>query len=242
MQRNNQPFHRHIGRRLIFGLAVAGLVAAANNSAPAEPSSPGRPAPARKMSYHEVRRGLFALSKFQTAPIVMLGDSLTEAAPWGDLTGCRPIANRGIGGDTTARVLGRLEEVLNMQPRAVFLMVGVNDISLRVPSESTAKTMAAILDRLNGTAAQIFVQYVLPITASYGKKRMNDEISALNTTIATLVAGRPNTTPIDLRPLVAGADGYLREEFSWDGLHLSARGYEVWRDAIAPDVAKYCMP
>ena len=141
MQRNGPSFRQRIGRPTILAPALAIAIIAATLSASAEPSSPARAAQGRKISYHEVRRGLFALSKFPTAPIVMLGDSLTEAAPWDELTGCRQIANRGIGGDTTARVLSRLDEVLSMRPRAVFLMVGVNDISLRVPSETTAKNL-----------------------------------------------------------------------------------------------------
>jgi lysophospholipase L1-like esterase len=216
-------------------------VGSAHLSAPVEQAS-ARPAQARKMSYHDVRRGLFALSKLQTAPIVMLGDSITEAGTWSELTGCRQIANRGIGGDTTARVLGRLDEVLQLKPRAVFLMAGVNDVTLQVPAATTADNMRAILDRLNGADTHTFMYYVLPVAASYPKKRVNKEISALNAAIADMVAGRPKTTAIDLRPLITGVDGTLREEFAWDGLHLSAKGYEVWRDAIAPEIAKYCMP
>src|SRR5271165_596600 len=104
---------------------------------PAEQSSQPRAAPVRKLSYHDVRRGLFALSKIQSAPIVMLGDSLTEGGPWRELTGCLYLVNRGIGGDTSGGVLARLDEIIALKPRAVFLMIGVNDISLGVPAATT---------------------------------------------------------------------------------------------------------
>jgi lysophospholipase L1-like esterase len=196
----------------------------------------------RSMSYYEVRRGLFAISKIQTAPIVMLGDSLIEAGPWTDLTGCLAIANRGIGGDTTKRVLERLDEVLALKPRAVFLMVGVNDISLDVPRESTLNNLRDSLDRLAGAGSHTFMSYVLPVTASYAKKRVNAEIPQLNAAIARLIANRPAVTPIDVRPQLRGADGTLREEYAYDGIHLTPKGYAVLRDAIAPHVAKYCVP
>jgi lysophospholipase L1-like esterase len=242
MQRNRALFRGCGGRAAILALAVAMAVAGAAMAPPGGQSASARTAQSRKMSYHDVRRGLFALSKFETAPIVMLGDSLTEAGPWSELTGCRLLANRGIGGDTTARVLGRLDEVLRLKPHAVFLMIGVNDISLHVAGETTVGNLRDILERLHGAATHTFMHYVLPVTASFGKRRMNGQIADLNAAVAGLVAGRPNTTAIDLRPLVADADGALREEFAWDGLHLSAKGYEVWRDAIAPQVAKYCVP
>jgi hexosaminidase len=216
-----------------FIAAVAAVVAIAA-TLPALAQSP------HKMSWNEVRRGLFALSKVESASIVMLGDSLTEGAPWAELTGCPHLLERGIGGDTTAKVLARLDDVLKLKPRAVFLMIGVNDILLSVPRETTVANYQAILDRLKGP--HLVVAYVLPVAASYGKRQMNSSIAALDDAIASLVADRPNTTVLDLRPRFRGPDGYLRADLSYDGLHLSPKGYELWRDTIAPYVAQYCLP
>src|SRR4029077_15223863 len=106
----------------------------------------------------------FAMSKIQTAPIVMAGDSLIEAGPWTDLTGCLAIANRGIGGENTKRPLERLDDVPSPRPRAAFLMVGVNDLSLDVPREATVNNLRDILGRLAGAGVHTFVNYVLPVT------------------------------------------------------------------------------
>jgi lysophospholipase L1-like esterase len=219
-------------KRLFIRAAAAAAVVAASLPALAEP--------AHKMSWNEMRRGLFALSKVESASIVMLGDSLTEGAPWTELTGCPHLLERGIGGDTTAKVLARLDDVLKLKPRVVFLMIGVNDISLSVPKETTVANYKAILDRLKGP--HLIVAYVLPVAASYGKRHMNGSIAALDDSIAGLVADRPDTTVLDLRPRFRGPDGYLRADLSYDGLHLSPKGYELWRDAIAPYVAQYCVP
>jgi lysophospholipase L1-like esterase len=221
-----------------LALVGAALLVTANIPALAELFSKRAP----NMSYYDVRRGLFGMSKIESAPIVMLGDSLTEAGPWTDLTGCLAIANRGIGGDTTTRVLDRLDEVLALRPRAIFLMIGVNDVSLGHPLETTLANLRMILDRLTGAGVQVFVSYVLPVTARYGKKRVNAEVPALNAALAKLIAERPGVTAIDARPLLRGADGTLREEFAYDGIHLTPKGYAVLRDLIAPHVAKYCTP
>ena len=204
------------------------------------PPSHAQAASEHKLSYYEYRRGLFALSKVQSAAIVMLGDSLTEGAPWRELTGCPDLVNRGIGGDTTQRVLDRLDEVAKLKPRAVFLMIGVNDITRGVPPAATLGNLRAILDRLEAWKIRTFLAYVLPVTATYPKTHFNDQITALNGKIAGVLAEHPATAAIDLRPLLRGGDGYLREELSFDGLHLSPKGYAVWRDAIAPEVAQFC--
>jgi lysophospholipase L1-like esterase len=230
---------RSINQAIAVIALVTGLISE-SIPVPAEQSSVARSVPIRKLSYKDVRRGLFALSKIQAAAIIMLGDSLTEGGPWSELTGCPSIVNRGIGGDTTKGVLGRLDEVLKMQPRAVFVMIGVNDISLGMPKETTIHNLRAIFDRLESNSTRTFVSYVLPVAAGHGKRRMNEEISALNVAISDLVAGRSHVTTIDLRPLLRDANGNLGEEFSYDGLHLSPRGYEVWRDAVAPIIAQFC--
>jgi lysophospholipase L1-like esterase len=222
-------------------MIFAGMLAAAL-AASAAAAFAQSPSAARKPSYHEVRRGLFALSKIPSSPVVMLGDSLTEGGTWRELTGCLYLVNRGIGGDTSGGVLGRLDEIIALKPRAVFLMIGVNDISLGVPTETTIGNLRAILDRLERANIRSYVAYVLPVAASYAKKRINGDITALNTRIATVLADRANSIAIDLRPLMRDADGYLREDLSFDGLHLSPNGYAIWRDAIASDVARYCTP
>src|SRR5260221_10024311 len=63
--------------------------------------------------------------------VVLLGDSITQG--WGeDFSAWFPglkIANRGISGDTSRGVLIRLhEDVLALDPEAVVLLIGTNDL------------------------------------------------------------------------------------------------------------------
>ncbi len=64
--------------------------------------------------------------------IVFLGDSITQG--WGDDIGGEfreaKVANRGISGDTTRGMLIRLEEdVLDLNPQAVVMLMGTNDLA-----------------------------------------------------------------------------------------------------------------
>ncbi len=188
------------------------------------------------------RMQLFDISKVKHASIVMLGDSLTEHGPWEELTGCRSLVNRGIGGDTTTGVLSRLDGVIKLAPRAVFLMIGINDLASGVPRQRTIENYRAILDRLSATDAHTFVVSVLPAVESYARERGLQDVPALNGAIADLVRERRNTTMVDLTPLVSDEGRHLRPELSYDGLHLNANGYAVWRDAIAPLIEQYCAP
>ena len=74
------------------------------------------------------------LSEFEVSPIgfnkiVFLGNSITQGLlrHTDKLLG-NNIVNRGISGDHTDGVLARLEEIIHYKPKAVFLLIGVNDL------------------------------------------------------------------------------------------------------------------
>ncbi len=74
--------------------------------------------------------------------VVFLGDSITQG--WGaDFKGKFPgmkLANRGIGGDTTRGMLIRIkEDVLDLNPSAIVLLLGTNDIEVGVDPEAIAQ-------------------------------------------------------------------------------------------------------
>jgi len=57
------------------------------------------------------------------AAVVMVGDSLTDGAEWGELFPGAGIANRGIDGDTTDGVLERMDAILALHPAKAFVMI-----------------------------------------------------------------------------------------------------------------------
>ena len=75
--------------------------------------------------------------------VVFLGDSITQG--WGHGLGAVfpgvKVANRGISGDTTRGVLIRLkEDVLDLNPRAVVMLIGTNDLEEKATPETIAAT------------------------------------------------------------------------------------------------------
>ena len=60
--------------------------------------------------------------------IVFAGDSITQAGEWTDFFPNLKIANRGVGSDTTHDLLRRLDSIISVNPKNVFVMIGINDI------------------------------------------------------------------------------------------------------------------
>ena len=213
----------------IFALAVcAGLAPIVADAAPAP----------KKTSYRSLREGMFGLSQITAASVVMLGDSLTEGAQWAEITGCGYLANRGISGDDSAGVLRRLDGVTSLKPAAVFLMIGVNDIGAGVSADTIADNTRGIIERLIKAGAKVYLSPVLPVTGN--SRKINPKIDEVNRAYLK-IAKETKAIVVDFRADMRDGDGFLKEEFSRDGLHLTAEGYRVWRDAIAPLVQQHCV-
>jgi lysophospholipase L1-like esterase len=183
---------------------------------------------------------MFAMTQFRSAPVVMLGDSLTQRAQWNEITGCGFVVNRGIGGDVSAGVLRRLDDVTKLKPSAVFLMIGINDIARRVPNETIIGNVRQTIARLNDAGAKVYLTLVLPVTRGYVPK-MNPTVAELNAAYMAL-AKETKATVVDFRQEMRTEEGALRNDLTVDGIHLSPEGYRVWRDAVTPLVARHCAP
>jgi len=94
-------------------------------------SGPIRRADWFRKLWSERRAAWAARAEQDQGGLVLLGDSITQG--WGeDFSAAFPgvkIANRGISGDTSRGVLIRLkEDVLDLKPAAVVLLIGTNDL------------------------------------------------------------------------------------------------------------------
>ena len=54
--------------------------------------------------------------------IVMLGDSITGRGEWKELLENEHLINLGVDGDTTSGILSRVNPILELEPKVVFLM------------------------------------------------------------------------------------------------------------------------
>lgn len=181
------------------------------------------------------RRDQFAALRPPADHVVLLGDSITEYGLWPEWLPDQPLLNRGIGGDTSAGVLARLDTAI-ADPRAVCLLIGTNDLSLAIPQRRIVDNVRGILDGIEDRApgAPVVVQSVMPRTVKY-----RAEIRALNAALERLVvdAGSKHVSYLDLWPTLADHRGMMRSEYSRDHLHLTGAGYRAWAGILEPVLA-----
>lgn len=169
--------------------------------------------------------------------VVFLGDSITQG--WGDRMGGAfgglKVANRGISGDTTRGVLIRLtEDVLDLRPKAVVLLIGTNDLEEDATPETIAENVRLIVEALiqSNPSTPILLCQVFPSSAE--KKRPADKIKKLNQLYAALSKGKAGIRVVETWPLFANAQGDAKLEEFPDLLHPNQEGYRKWAAALRP--------
>jgi lysophospholipase L1-like esterase len=170
--------------------------------------------------------------------IVFLGDSIT--AGWGDRLAANfsewKCVNRGIGGDTTVRLLFRLQEdVLDLHPRALVILIGTNDLGIvkRQPKEIGAN-ISELLDRIDRAQPNTPIVLCRVMPRELKKGVFPERLVALNALIEQIAKGRANVVLCDTWSIYATKDGTcLAEEFP-DRVHPNDAGYEKWAKALLP--------
>ena len=172
--------------------------------------------------------------------VVLLGDSITQG--WGeDFSAWFPglkIANRGISGDTSRGVLIRLkEDVLALEPKAVVLLIGTNDLEEQGDPETIAANLKLILAALKRHDPKMPIVLCQVFPSSESKKRPAGKIKQVNQLYAEAVKGNAQVTLVETWTLFADAKGdAIPEEFP-DLLHPNLAGYAKWTAALRPVLA-----
>ena len=169
--------------------------------------------------------------------IVFLGNSITWGGKdWSKRLKHPNIRNRGIGGDVTDGVLARIDEIIYFKPKAVFLLIGINDLwnnnSPNNPSaEYIANNIIQIAQVINAETpkTKIYVQTVLPIE----KEQYKNNILKVNEIIKANEKENPYQI-VDLYSIFVNENGLIRKELSTDGIHLNEKGYDAWVEFIKP--------
>jgi lysophospholipase L1-like esterase len=175
--------------------------------------------------------------------VLFIGDSITAGwdgakEVWDSHYGALQPANFGIGGDRTQHVLWRIDngELDGTTPKVVVLMIGTNNI--RDSVENIAKGVVAIVTDIHAKlpAARLLLLGIFPRGADpklEGIKGMRNKITAVNAELAKVDDGA-RTRYLDIGPRFLDADGVLARDIMPDALHPSAKGYQIWADAMQP--------
>jgi lysophospholipase L1-like esterase len=168
--------------------------------------------------------------------VVFMGDSITDG--WGRAQASKffpgkPYVNRGISGQTTPQMLIRFRpDVIALQPRAVVILAGTNDIAGNTGPETLDDiegNLTSMVELAKANNVRVVLASVMPV-CDYIKpqtqQRPPEKILALNTWIKDYCA-RNGCVYLDYYSAMVDPQGMLKRELTYDGLHPNNAGYEV---------------
>ncbi len=191
-----------------------------------------------KSAHYRHMTDLWARYRPARADVVMLGNSITAGVEWSELLGRPNILNRGIGGDNLVGFLHRLEYVLPLRPKVCFVMGGINDLYAGYTADQVFRNYTALLDSLRGASIIPIVQSTLHVSPRWRlADERNPQVARLNELLSTHCREH-GLTFIDLNARLSEG-GRLRDEFTTDGVHLTARAYAVWGEVLEPELRRH---
>ncbi|MBE9129629.1 MULTISPECIES: GDSL-type esterase/lipase family protein [unclassified Coleofasciculus] len=194
--------------------------------------------PLEEIPYYRDKTSHFSRLLHRESEVVFLGDSLTDYGEWSELFRDIPLKNRGISGDRTDGVLNRLDEIVESNPKSIFLLIGINDIIQGRRNDEVLKTYCEILETLKSqlSGTTVFIQSVLPTNTTLsvqklGVKINNNQVVELNNRLKEL-AKTFSFPYIDLFSAFSDNQNELNAQYTTDGVHLNGQGYWLWKECI----------
>jgi lysophospholipase L1-like esterase len=152
-------------------------------------------------------------------------------------------ANFGIAGDMVQNLLWRLQqgELTGVDPKLIVLMTGTNNLQW-----DTAENIGDGIKVLVGEYLKAAPRAHLLLLGILPRGGTDDPIRAKITSINTMLSGLADgkrVSYLDLAPSFLSGDGSeIVGLFGPDSVHPTPKGYEVWADAMQPEIDKILPP
>jgi lysophospholipase L1-like esterase len=179
--------------------------------------------------------------------VVFLGDSITDGWPLPEYFPGKPYVNRGISGQTTAQMLVRFrQDVIALQPKAVVILAGTNDIAgntgpTRVEDVEANYVSLAELAKASGIG--VVFSSVLPVhnytaeSQEFFSQRPPEKIVDLNQWLKAYCAAH-GCVYLDYFSAMVDKNGLLKKELANDGLHPNQAGYKLMAPMAEEAISK----
>ena len=183
--------------------------------------------------------------------VVFLGDSITDYWRLNEYFPDRDFVNRGISGQITGEMLGRMKsDVIDLHPEAMVFLGGVNDLARDIPLTTIENNYLMIADLASLYKIKVIFASVTPVSDYHKdqnpayentKSRPPVYIAALNEWIRSLCQQR-GYTYLDYYSALADNAGLLKADLSDDGLHPNFKGYRLMAPLALEAIAKTVRP
>ncbi|MBD5298445.1 MAG: hypothetical protein HDS22_00495 [Bacteroides sp.] len=177
--------------------------------------------------------------------VVFLGNSITDGWPNSNKAffDDNNFVGRGISGQTTYQFLVRFySDVVNLQPEAVVINGGINDIAennYEYDETRTFNNIKAMAEIADANGIKVILTSVLP-SDRFGWRPLKTEIApkvmSLNERLKGLAKEKGYAYVDYFSKMENGTTHGMKDEYSNDGVHPTDAGYRVMEATVLPVV------
>jgi lysophospholipase L1-like esterase len=162
--------------------------------------------------------------------LLFIGDSLIEHFDWQERYPKDAVYNLGISGESVEGLYSRIEVIYKQvdQTEAIFIMTGINNLA--AGDRNFIPVYRKIVRKLKSHYdSKIFVHSLLPVLFPWIS---NEEIREVNRQLKSM-ADEEKVVYMDIHSrFIEDGDGPVKGYLLEDGVHVSAKGYQVWSKEI----------
>lgn len=186
--------------------------------------------------FRQQRREMFSVCPTDESTVVFLGNSITNFGVWPEVfanNGYR-VVNRGISGNFSPEVMQHIRLIADGQPKAIYLMIGINDYGTPdVIVPSIKKTIQIV--REVSPSTDIYVQSILPCAYNPRQTTPTTQNPLIRTMIETDFAGDSKVHYADIFDALSNDGSTPKAGVLDDNLHPNVIGYRDWTNKLKND-------
>jgi len=181
---------------------------------------------------------------------VFFGDSITDIWNIAESFPGKPYINRGIGGQTTSQMLVRFrQDVINLEPKAVVILAGTNDIAGNtgpISNEDIEANYSNLAELARAHNLRVIFSSILPVhnytpkAEEFFAQRPPERILSLNRWIKDYCAAN-DLIYLDYLSAMVDDKGLLKRDLGDDGMHPNKAGYAIMA-ALAQKAIDKALP
>ena len=175
--------------------------------------------------------------------VVFMGDSITEGWNLEQSFPGKPYINRGISGQTTPQMVLRFhQDVVNLKPKVVVILGGINDIAANtgpMTLEDTENNFRAMTEIASANGIKVVLCSVLPAYDFPWSPGMQPapKVIELNKWVSSFAASK-GYVYVDYYAAMKDVRGGLPSNLSRDGVHPNAAGHAIMEPLVAAGIQK----
>lgn len=175
--------------------------------------------------------------------VVFMGDSITEGWHLDKSFPGEPYINRGISGQTTPQMVLRFhQDVVNLKPKVVVILAGVNDIAGNtgpMELEDIENNLTAMAEMAAANRIKVVICSVLPALDFWWAPGQHPakEIADLNTWLKSFAESK-GYPYVDYYSAMKDEQGGLPKNLSPDGVHPNDAGHAIMEPLVEAGIKK----